>query len=631
LRTAVDSSDATVRLVAYGSLRAGFAGLHSAAARVLPMRSPMDALVLQAGIVGPLILALIVQTAARRHQGRLQRYLVGLLVLILCWMVGMVLQKQDDPRFVLLLPLLVLPPVCFMAPLFCLLMLLYARIGSFEENRGARWAVVAPFWIFLVGFATNEWHGLMSDAGGTVRQVDAAEAGPLFWAFQICSNAVALVGLGVCVRIWWRDPSPSERSRAARLLLAAFVPMAAHLAFFFRLVPLGFPLTPAALGVTAILLVSAMHRYRLLDVPMVARRDVIEASEDAIVIANLEELVVDVNPAASRLLGGSRDTLCGRLLGEVLAQLGPTEPSLDLERMLEGLRRTAPLSRLEIETRESRILELSAGCLGDAAGGAAGYFAVLRDRTAEHRAERRLHQSQKLESVGVLAAGVAHEVNNPLAFVRANLAQLQHLAGLLEETRDRLPKEVASASEEMQEILDESLAGLDRMREIVKSLLRFSRTPSGRFEPCDLNAVVEEAARFASLDRASSIELELQLAEGLPRIGASPEQLAQVLLNLFLNAMNALAGRPGARIVAATRACENGVEVRVVDNGPGVPEGIRERIFDPFFTTRAPNEGTGLGLAIAFDIARKHGGSLELESPTAGGACFRLALPVPRR
>jgi signal transduction histidine kinase len=292
-----------------------------------------------------------------------------------------------------------------------------------------------------------------------------------------------------------------------------------------------------------------------------------------------------------------------------------------------ALRRNAPRSHVEIETGQARILELGSGCLRDAAGEGVGYFAVLRDRTAEHRAERLLHQSQKLESVGVLAAGVAHEVNNPLAFVRANIAQLQQLASLLEETREELPKEVASASEEMQEILDESLTGLDRMREIVKGLLRFSRTSSGRLEACDLNAIVEEAARFASLDRGSLVQLELRLADGLPQVDASPEQLAQVLLNLFLNAAHALADRPGASIVATTRACGDGVEVRVVDNGPGVPEAIRERIFDPFFTTRAPNEGTGLGLAIAFDIVRKHGGNLELENPAAGGACFKLTLP----
>jgi PAS domain S-box-containing protein len=595
--------------------------------RVLPMQLRMGALVLQAGIVGPLILALIVQTAGRLHQGRLQRYMIGLLVLILSWMLGMVVQEAADPSLDFAVTLLVLPPVCFMSPLFCLLMLLYARIGPFEEHRAARWAVIAPFWVFFIGFASNGWHGLMADAGATVRQVNMSEAGPLFWAFQAWSNSTAMVGLGVCVRIWWRDPSPSERSRATRLLLAAFAPMAAHLLFFYRVLPLEFPLTPAALGFTAILLVSAMHRYRLLDVPMVARRDVIEASDDAIVIANLEELVVDLNPAATAILGDSRETLCGRPLGEVLARLGPTEPPLDLEQTLVALRRNAPRSHVEIETGQARILELGSGCLRDAAGEGVGYFAVLRDRTAEHRAERLLHQSQKLESVGVLAAGVAHEVNNPLAFVRANIAQLQQLASLLEETREELPKEVASASEEMQEILDESLTGLDRMREIVKGLLRFSRTSSGRLEACDLNAIVEEAARFASLDRGSLVQLELRLADGLPQVDASPEQLAQVLLNLFLNAAHALGDRPGASIVATTRACGDGVEVRVVDNGPGVPEAIRERIFDPFFTTRAPNEGTGLGLAIAFDIVRKHGGNLELENPAAGGACFKLTLP----
>jgi C4-dicarboxylate-specific signal transduction histidine kinase len=242
-----------------------------------------------------------------------------------------------------------------------------------------------------------------------------------------------------------------------------------------------------------------------------------------------------------------------------------------------------------------------------------------------------LHQSQKLESVGILAAGVAHEVNNPLAYVRANLVQIQSLASLLDETRDRLPKEVDIASEDMSEMVEESLNGLDRMREVVQGLLHFSRTPSERADPCDVNPIVEESARFASFDRQSDVTLELRLARALPRVAASPDRLTQVLLNLFLNARHALAGRDDAKVVASTTAREGFVEIRIADNGPGVPEAIRPHIFDPFFTTRDPNEGTGLGLAIAFDITREYGGSLELEKADEGGASFVVRLPAVTR
>jgi PAS domain S-box-containing protein len=587
----------------------------------------VDPLIFQAGIVGPLMLALVVQTAARRHQGHLQRYLFWLLLLAFTWLIGMVVQAKGGPEHSLLAAVLLLPTACFMAPLFCLMMLVYARIDVFEQSLGARWAVLAPFWAFLAGFVTNDWHGLMADPGETVRQLDAADAGPLYWAFQIWSNGAAAVGLGVCMRISWSGPTRAERRRAALLWLAALIPAAMHALFVYRVLPLDFPLTPAAFGVTSLLVVAAIQRYRLLEVPSVARRDVIEASADAVLIANLEESVVDLNPAACELLGAPRQALCGEPLAAVLARLGPGEPAPTFAGTLEALRAGTPPPPLELETGNGRILEISAGSPRDPAGLRAGHFVVLRDRTKERRAERLLHQSQKLESIGILAAGVAHEVNNPLSYVRANLAQLRQLASALEEARAELPKEVARASDDVQELLDESLTGLERMREIVQGLLRFSRPPTRRSESCEVNPLVEEAARFARLDGGARVALELDLAEGLPRVEASPEQLVQVFLNLFLNAVNALALRPDAKITASTGAAAEGIEIRIADNGPGVPEAIRSRIFDPFFTTSPPNEGTGLGLTIALDIVSEHGGSLELENPAGGGACFLVRLP----
>jgi two-component system NtrC family sensor kinase len=123
------------------------------------------------------------------------------------------------------------------------------------------------------------------------------------------------------------------------------------------------------------------------------------------------------------------------------------------------------------------------------------------------------------------------------------------------------------------------------------------------------------------------VRLESRLAEGLPCIEAAPDQLVQVLLNLLLNAKQVLKDRRDATIVASTSAVDGQVEIRIADNGPGIPEPIRNRIFDPFFTTRPPNEGTGLGLSIALDIVSRHGGTLELDDAATRGACFVVRLP----
>lgn len=588
----------------------------------------MGVLILQVGIAGPLVLALIIHTAQQRGRGPMQRTLFWLLCMILAWMIGMVVHGLDDPTLRPWAALLLLPPACFMAPLFCLLMLQYARIDLFEQHPSARWALLAPFGVFLAAFATHEWHGLMTGMSDDLtRLTPVQQASPLFWAFQIWSNAVAIVPFGICVRIARCASSPDERRRVMLLGVGALVPLVVHALFTLRVLPLQVPLTPAALGVTSLLLVVGIQRYRLLEVQPVARRDVIEASSDAVIVADADERVVDLNPAAAELLGDARAALCGKRLGDVLARLEPTQPEGAFARMLELLRSDAAPSLTELETVDGRVLELAAGCPRDGGGARVGHFVVLRDRSTERRAERLLHQSQKLESVGVLAAGVAHEVNNPLAFVRANLAHLRALAGVLEERRDELPKEVLEAAGDMAEVIDESIEGLKRIQEIVRGLLRFSRMPSGRIEVCDPNAIVAEATRFASLDRGASVRLESRLAEGLPCIEAAPDQLVQVLLNLLLNAKQVLKDRRDATIVASTSAVDGQVEIRIADNGPGIPEPIRSRIFDPFFTTRPPNEGTGLGLSIALDIVSRHGGTLELDGAAAHGACFVVRLP----
>ena len=345
-------------------------------------------------------------------------------------------------------------------------------------------------------------------------------------------------------------------------------------------------------------------------------------------ISDADEQIVDANPAALQLLDTTHERLLGRPLEDLGALLGPTDTPDALRRLLHDVRSDGGPARSEVETAQGRVLEVSLGSARDAAGSSAGLFAVLRDRSSERRAERLLRQSQKLESVGILAAGVAHEVNNPLAFVRSNLAHLQHLACVVDDHADSLPKEVREDLNDMGEVIEESLLGLDRIHGIVQGLLRFSRLPTNREAACDANEALSEAARFASLGHEGEVEWVTELAEDLPPVAASAEQLIQVLLNLLLNARHALDGRTGGRVTVSTTRRGEGVEIRIRDNGPGIPETLRDKIFDPFFTTRAPGEGTGLGLSIAFDIVREHGGRLELETSSDGGATFVVRLPA---
>lgn len=156
---------------------------------------------------------------------------------------------------------------------------------------------------------------------------------------------------------------------------------------------------------------------------------------------------------------------------------------------------------------------------------------------------------------------------------------------------------------------------------------RFSRLQDEELESVSLNEALEDVMRMARLHRGGPVALELELEEGLPAIRGSKEHLVQALLNVFVNARQALDGCEHPRLKVTTRSVGDGVEIRVGDNGPGIPAEIKSRVMDPFFTTKPPGEGTGLGLSISFGILREHGGALELESEPGSGTEVVMHFP----
>jgi len=234
-------------------------------------------------------------------------------------------------------------------------------------------------------------------------------------------------------------------------------------------------------------------------------------------------------------------------------------------------------------------------------------------------AERNRAEIERLAVVGQLAAGVAHEVNNPLAFVKSNLNFLQ------EELREPAPD-----VEELRGALEETQQGIHRIQQIVEDLRRFSREAADSQEACEVAEALEEAQRLASVRLRGMGEVVRDVAPDLPPVRVSQRHLVQVLLNLLLNAADALAAaeppRP-ARIVLRARAEGSGVRLEVEDNGPGIPEAALPRLFEPFFTTKPPGKGTGLGLALCREYLARSGGTLLAENRPEGGARFTLNLP----
>jgi signal transduction histidine kinase len=244
-----------------------------------------------------------------------------------------------------------------------------------------------------------------------------------------------------------------------------------------------------------------------------------------------------------------------------------------------------------------------------------GRLVLLDDTTHRSRMEEQMMQTDKLHSLGLLAAGVAHEVNTPLAVI-SNYSQM--LAKQLPESDPRA------------KLVDKIVKQTFRASQIANNLLNFSRTGAAEFAEVNLNTVIEETLPLVSHPfKAARISVIKALAEELPPILGSPNRLAQVFLNLFLNARDAMPN--GGMLEIRTVASNGHVEVQITDTGVGIHRDHLHRIFDPFFTTKATGRGTGLGLSVSYGIVKEHAGKMDVRSTPGKGTAFHLEFPVARK
>ena len=279
-----------------------------------------------------------------------------------------------------------------------------------------------------------------------------------------------------------------------------------------------------------------------------------------------------------------------------------------------------------VTCREERVLRICAAPVRDEAGELVGVVQTSRDITEKRRFAERLQQVQKLEAVGQLAAGVAHDFNNSLQVI------LGHV-DLLTET---LPPGVGAAPQ-----LAAMRRAASQARDVVQHLLTFSRRTEPRPQDHDLAADLRGQAGVLDRVVGSAVRVEVDVPADLPLVHVDPPQVERVLLNLCINARDAMPD--GGRVVISLRerefsaeeAAAAGVaaaglylELAVADEGQGIPERVRDRIFEPFFTTKGVERGTGLGLATVYGIASAHGGYVEVESAVGRGTTFRVGWPT---
>jgi two-component system, NtrC family, sensor kinase len=274
--------------------------------------------------------------------------------------------------------------------------------------------------------------------------------------------------------------------------------------------------------------------------------------------------------------------------------------------------------RMETPAGETRILNVAIAPLVTRKFNVIGRLIIMDDITERVELETQLSQADKLSSIGLLAAGVAHEVNTPLAVI-SSYAQM--LTKQLQGDPQKGPL--------MEKITRQTF----RASEIVNNLLNFSRTSGVEFAEVDVNKVIHDTlALLEHQFKTSRISVDGQFASSLPPISGNPGRLQQVFLNLFLNAKDAMP--EGGRLRIATSNGE-GVSVVVADTGSGIPQEHIQRIYDPFFTTKtAPREsqgkGTGLGLSVTYGIIQEHAGKIRVESHPGEGTTFYLDFPMTR-
>ncbi|MDX1764327.1 MAG: ATP-binding protein [bacterium] len=340
---------------------------------------------------------------------------------------------------------------------------------------------------------------------------------------------------------------------------------------------------------------------------------------DGIVVVGLDLRIMTFSVIAEQMTGLKAQAVEGKRLDHVFGE-GSQVSSL-AEKTLRTGRSYIDLNfTLRRIFGERRDLGLATSSLLDESGQKNGVVIVFRNLSRVKALEDRLRKGERLASIGVLAAGMAHEIKNPLGGIRG---ASQLLAGELE------------ARSSLKEYTDIIIREVDRLNNIVQSLLDYSKPPQLNLCPVNVHQIIDGVIDLVNLGgRAQGLQINRRYDPSLPEVLGDPDQLAQVFLNLFYNGIDAMKGSgtltlttrilPGYRVENATGEKRQMIAVDIADQGKGMTSEEVERIFDPFFSTKAT--GVGLGLAVCHRIVEEHGGKIDVESHVGSGTTFRVSL-----
>jgi C4-dicarboxylate-specific signal transduction histidine kinase len=262
-------------------------------------------------------------------------------------------------------------------------------------------------------------------------------------------------------------------------------------------------------------------------------------------------------------------------------------------------------------------------------------YTLHLETLAQERAKQLVH-ADRMATLGMMSAGIAHEINNPASFISGNIQTLERFWPELKQTMEEvLPSADETRADRLRFILEEMPKlvsgmrnGVSRISRIVKGLKIFAHQDAGEQKPCDINECIAQALELCNNRLKTKVAVETHYAEDMPMIVGDMQQLEQIFVNLIMNGADALEDRPEARLVITTSHDDSAIRVTVQDNGRGIPERILKDIWKPFYTTKEVGKGTGLGLPIVMGIVESHKGTITVENTEPSGARFTITLPL---
>ncbi len=345
-------------------------------------------------------------------------------------------------------------------------------------------------------------------------------------------------------------------------------------------------------------------------------KNILHSSDSAIMVLDADDKFLSWNKGAEKIFGFTED----EVLGTTPERLFPSGKNYqdELEFIRESVRTKGFYKTLETErltkTGEIITVQLSVNILTDTKGNYAGRFVILKDYTEIKKLQQQIDQSEKLAVVGQMAAGIAHEIGNPLTSISSLVQILQR------KTNEEF------TSQQLANIREH----IDRISKIVRELVDFSRPPGYEKSYVKISDIVKTALGIVKYDkRIKAVDFESDIDENIPEINVIPDQLLQVFVNILFNALDAVSGV--GKICVKVYTDLNNVIVKISDNGGGIPKENLTKIFNPFFTTKTVGKGTGLGLSISYGIIKKFNGDIKVKSTEKKGSEFTIILPLENK